>query len=108
MGFWECCAPRSPQGSVRGGDCGMGTTTRSANAPLARGIVAERPQHAPAESGFLRKWLGRWFSAGPQPTASAPPAILAVTHWKAGSQWLHKILHASDPARVVAPKFPFG
>ena len=32
------------------------------------------------------------------------PAILHVTHWKACSQWLHKILAQSVPDRIVAPQ----
>lgn len=35
--------------------------------------------------------------------ASAPP-IVHVTHWKAGSQWLHKILHWCAPDRVISPE----
>jgi hypothetical protein len=31
------------------------------------------------------------------------PTILHVTHWKAGSQWLHKILYQCCPLRVIAP-----
>jgi lipopolysaccharide transport system ATP-binding protein len=30
------------------------------------------------------------------------PTIMHVTHWKAGSQWMRKILHASVPKLVVA------
>jgi hypothetical protein len=39
-------------------------------------------------------------------TASQPvePAVLHVTHWKAGSQWLHKILTQAVPDRIVAPQ----
>src|SRR4051794_19473514 len=32
------------------------------------------------------------------------PAVLHVTHYKAGSQWLHKILHACVPDRIVPPR----
>ncbi len=31
------------------------------------------------------------------------PAILHITHWKGGSQWIHKILCECCPERVVAP-----
>jgi Sulfotransferase domain len=31
------------------------------------------------------------------------PTIFHVTHWKAGSQWLHKILMACLPDRIVSP-----
>jgi hypothetical protein len=34
-----------------------------------------------------------------------PPAILHVTHWKAGSQWLHAILIKCMPGRIVPPTF---
>ena len=31
------------------------------------------------------------------------PTILHVTHWKAGSQWINKILHGCVPERIVEP-----
>jgi hypothetical protein len=31
------------------------------------------------------------------------PTILHITHWKAGSQWLHKILVQCCPSRTIAP-----
>jgi len=34
-------------------------------------------------------------------TSSAP--IFHVTHWKAGSQWVHDVLNAAAPGRVVRP-----
>ena len=36
-------------------------------------------------------------------SAAYRPAIVHITHWKAGSQWLHKILNWCAPGRVVAP-----
>jgi len=33
-----------------------------------------------------------------------PPAVVHATHWKAGSQWIHRILHHCAPDRVVAPE----
>jgi lipopolysaccharide transport system ATP-binding protein len=38
------------------------------------------------------------------PAAAPPPTVLHVTHWKAGSQWIHKILNAIAPERVIAPR----
>ena len=32
------------------------------------------------------------------------PTIFHVTHWKAGAQWIHKILRACTPDLVVAPQ----
>ena len=32
------------------------------------------------------------------------PTVLHVTHWKAGSQWIHKILRECVPDRIVAPE----
>lgn len=36
------------------------------------------------------------------------PAIFHVTHWKAGSQWIYRILAACEPDRIVAPKLADG
>lgn len=33
-----------------------------------------------------------------------PATVVHVTHWKAGSQWIHKILIGCAPDRIVAPK----
>ena len=33
------------------------------------------------------------------------PTVLHVTHPKAGSQWIHKILHHCAPDRIVAPQY---
>jgi len=33
-----------------------------------------------------------------------PPAVVHATHWKAGSQWIHRILYHCAPNRVVAPE----
>jgi len=38
------------------------------------------------------------------PTLVATPTLFHVTHWKAGSQWIRKILHELEPERVVAPR----
>jgi len=35
---------------------------------------------------------------------TALPTIFHITHWKAGSQWLHKILLALTPERIVSPQ----
>jgi len=40
-----------------------------------------------------------WLLARPLP----PPTIVHVTHWKAGSQWIHRILHYCAAERVVRP-----
>src|SRR5207248_77143 len=34
---------------------------------------------------------------------SPEPTVLHVTHWKAGSQWIRRILHHLVPDRIVAP-----
>lgn len=34
------------------------------------------------------------------------PAVFHVTHWKAGSQWIYKILHQCTRERIVHPKLP--
>jgi lipopolysaccharide transport system ATP-binding protein len=41
---------------------------------------------------------------GPASAADYPPTIIHVTHWKAGSQWIHRILNQCVSDRVVAPK----
>lgn len=35
---------------------------------------------------------------------SAKPGVFHVTHWKAGSQWVHAVLKAADPDRIVPGK----
>jgi lipopolysaccharide transport system ATP-binding protein len=47
-------------------------------------------------------FLGRKRSA--QAQVARPPAIVHVTHWKAGSQWIHKILMRCAPQLIVAPR----
>lgn len=37
-------------------------------------------------------------------THSQQPTIFHITHWKAGSQWLHKILIQLAPERIVSPR----
>jgi lipopolysaccharide transport system ATP-binding protein len=32
------------------------------------------------------------------------PTVFHVTHYKAGSQWIHKLLHACAPDRIVTPQ----
>jgi lipopolysaccharide transport system ATP-binding protein len=55
-------------------------------------------------------WLADWLEGSGQrqaPEKEAPPshpAILAVTHFKAGSSWLHKILRGCVPHLIVPPK----
>jgi hypothetical protein len=60
-------------------------------------VVIERmPTGAPHD--------GRALGSAPAASQPAEPAILHVTHWKAGSQWLHKILAQAVPDRIVAPQ----
>lgn len=40
----------------------------------------------------------------PRIAGYSPPTIIHVTHWKAGSQWIHKILRECAPNRIVPPK----
>lgn len=35
---------------------------------------------------------------------AAPPTVFHITHWKAGSQWILKILQELQPERIVLPK----
>jgi hypothetical protein len=39
---------------------------------------------------------------------TSAPAIFHVTHWKAGSQWIYKILKDCAPKRIVAPQIGGG
>jgi hypothetical protein len=32
------------------------------------------------------------------------PTVVHVTHWKAGSQWIYKILRECTPERIIEPK----
>jgi hypothetical protein len=67
---------------------------------------------------LLKKWLSR--SGGspalgqphcpsqPVETRSAPvvePTVFHITHWKAGSQWIHRIFHALVYDRLVLPRW---
>jgi lipopolysaccharide transport system ATP-binding protein len=38
-------------------------------------------------------------------TPVAPPTLLHVTHWKAGSQWIHRILIALAYESIVPPQY---
>lgn len=40
--------------------------------------------------------------------AQAFPSLFHVTHWKAGSQWIHRILLDLAPERIVAPQVGEG
>jgi lipopolysaccharide transport system ATP-binding protein len=54
-----------------------------------------------AAGGARRSWAAR---RGPSPRpAPTGPAVFHVTHWKAGSQWIHKILSRCAGARLVPP-----
>jgi lipopolysaccharide transport system ATP-binding protein len=37
-------------------------------------------------------------------TVDEAPVIFHITHWKAGSQWIHKILNDCVPERIVEPQ----
>jgi Sulfotransferase domain len=39
-----------------------------------------------------------------RPAAAAEPTIFHITHWKAGSQWIHRILIGCLPNRIVVPE----
>ena len=41
--------------------------------------------------------------AAEKEVAATGPTIFHVTHWKAGSQWINKILHECAPDRIVEP-----
>jgi sulfotransferase family protein len=51
--------------------------------------------------GIVKRWMHSW-NAWRQ-----GPAILHVTHWKAGSQWIYKILNRCCRERVIAPRERF-
>lgn len=36
--------------------------------------------------------------------AQKPVTLFHITHWKAGSQWINKILHAAAPDKIVEPQ----
>jgi SAM-dependent methyltransferase len=36
--------------------------------------------------------------------SGAGPTLFHVTHWKAGSQWIHRVLRELVPERIVAPR----
>ena len=42
---------------------------------------------------------------GEEPMAEDPmPPVFHVTHWKAGSQWIYRILSQCVPERIIAPR----
>ncbi len=43
-----------------------------------------------------------------KPWEDASPTVFHITHWKAGSQWLHKILQAAAGERIVPPRLGEG
>jgi hypothetical protein len=59
-------------------------------------VVPDGAQSVTTEPGTRR-------SRAAESSAGGPPTILHVTHWKAGSQWLHKILTQCGGDRVVEP-----
>ncbi len=56
-------------------------------------IQNAKPEESPAAPAIVQ-----------QRTEGAPPTIFHITHWKAGSQWLHKILKDCVPDLLVAPE----
>ena len=64
---------------------GLGTWLRRAGRRVTRSMQPATQQATPADA---REW----------------PTVCHVTHWKAGSQWLHKILQQCAPERYVAPR----
>ena len=53
----------------------------------------------PATGGGLIARLRRWFEA-----TAGSPTVFHITHHKAGSQWVHRILHALAYDRLVLPE----
>ncbi len=47
----------------------------------------------------MRLWWDQWHDV---------PALLHITHWKAGSQWIHRILEHCFPERIVKPVEAYG
>jgi len=46
--------------------------------------------------------------ATPDAGANLPPTVLHITHWKAGSQWIHKILRQACPDLVETSEGDLG
>ncbi|MGD1276231.1 MAG: ATP-binding cassette domain-containing protein [Tepidisphaeraceae bacterium] len=65
-----------------------------ANLPGHCEVSLFTPQHAAPPAKAPRE---------PDAATDAPP-IFHVTHWKAGSQWIYKILAACAPERIVPPQ----
>jgi ABC-type polysaccharide/polyol phosphate transport system ATPase subunit len=53
-------------------------------------VIGPEKQHTKETFGHLRP--------------SQPPTIFHVTHWKAGSQWIHRILRSCVPDLIVDPQ----
>lgn len=75
---------------------------------MAVSVLENRTPRLPTGATYfdaLRKLLGLQKSLPEKGRVqeSTSPTILHVTHWKAGSQWLHKILHACRPDLTIVP-----
>src|SRR5262249_55757916 len=97
------CFPRGSQApDLRGAPrlaIFLGRETGQARPPQPVARSAERSAHALAVHG-----VGPARDAPPLRGAGWP-TVLHVTHAKAGSQWLYKILHQCAPERIVAPQY---
>ena len=59
---------------------------------LRKGYVAE-----------LYAIAGKSSDVPARPVTTTPPTVFHITHWKAGSQWINRILHALAFDRIVLP-----
>jgi lipopolysaccharide transport system ATP-binding protein len=81
----------------------MPRTVSDAGPRITRRLASAPPAIDSSNGGGIAGWL-RSFLGGETKTPELCPTILHITHYKAGSQWLHKILHAATPELVMAPK----
>jgi len=64
----------------------------------ARGLLNRSTQ-------FIQQPSMAWYAIRRHAMRLMPrPAVFHITHYKAGSQWIHRILNALAPDRVVAPE----
>jgi len=99
------------------GYCHVSTTMPPAPAPSPGVLTAARHWAAERIASFA-PFAGRKTEASERETSSAPadtpgqddtcPTVFHITHWKAGSQWINKILKSCVPERIVAPQASEG
>ncbi len=83
--------PPPPQGPALHASVPPHRTASNIGEPLPHQVAATTDQTASAPAIILNK-------------AQDIPTLFHVTHWKAGSQWIHKILLTLVPDRIVSPQ----